>query len=104
MRNLRETERRPLLHAIKDRGIGGLRAFTFLVLAVSWSPVFAEVDRSAYRHSTIDEVVAKVEVAGDGKPAWLIWQRSLVHRFAPSAAMVVLSICTQSWPVLSAEN
>jgi hypothetical protein len=146
MRNLREIERRPLLHAIKGRGIGGLRAFIFLVLAVSWSPVFAQVDRSAYRHSTIDEVVAKhglrvgtseisekdtvliapeykyrlrltvtgriraltpdagealsawsqthadlpaflkeytheVEVAGNDKPVWLIWQRSLVVPF-----------------------
>jgi uncharacterized YccA/Bax inhibitor family protein len=146
MRNLTEIERRPLLHAIKGRGIGGLRTFIFLVLAVSWSPVFAQVDRSAYRHSTIDEVVAKhglrvgtseisekdtvliapeykyrlrltvtgriraltpdagealsawsqthadlpaflkeytheVEVAGVGKPVWLIWQHSLVAPF-----------------------
>jgi hypothetical protein len=146
MRNLKEIERHPLLHAIKGRGIEGLRAFIFLVIAVSSSPVFAQVDRSAYRYSTLDEVIAKhrlrlgtseisdkdtvliapeykyrlrltvtvriqevtpdaaaallawsqthpdlpaflkeytheVEVAGNDKPVWLIWQRSLVVPF-----------------------
>jgi hypothetical protein len=70
MRNLKEIERRPLLHAINGRGVEGVRAFIFLVLAVSSSPLFAQVDRSAYRQSTIEEVVAEHGLkVGSSEPA-----------------------------------
>jgi hypothetical protein len=58
MRDLKGTERRPL-HSLKGRGVEGVRAFIFVVLAASWSPAISQIDRSAYRHSTIDEVIAK---------------------------------------------
>lgn len=59
MRDLKRTERRPLLHAINGRGVEGVRAFILVFLVVYWSPAFSEIDRSAYRDSTIDEVIAK---------------------------------------------
>lgn len=122
-----------------------MRVCVLVCLTILWSPAFSEVDRSAYRNSTIEEIVAthglrlgssasvedtvliapefkyrlrlkatgrvreltpdaadalsawgkmhsdlpaflkeythEVEVAVDGKPIWLVWQRSLVSPF-----------------------
>jgi hypothetical protein len=94
MRNLNRIESRSPPHAIKGREIEGMCDLSgthlltppiktardvrlpltqigiLVFLTVIWSPALSQVDRSAYRYSTIEEVVAKHGLkVGSSEPA-----------------------------------